>query len=157
MDELQTPVIKAKEELKNLARKLSAETNNLAKHEEEEAKHESLCRQLDDEITNLKKQEAELESNYEALKSGSTNDDVVLSDEQELEYERVREAAAVASAKPRSTLHQIKEKLEAARRKAGDIEAELKEVNARKEESAKTVHTLIERKETLNKVNFVIF
>ena len=40
------------------------------------------------------------------------------------------------------------EKLEAARRKAGDIDAELKEVNARKEESAKSVHALIERKET---------
>jgi hypothetical protein len=40
------------------------------------------------------------------------------------------------------------EKLEAARRKAGDIDAELKEVNASKEERTKSVHTLIERKET---------
>ncbi len=141
-----------KEELKNLSRKLSAESNNLAKHEEEEAKHEALIQELDDEIAKLEQQEAQLVSDYERLKKSQNEDNVVLTEEQEVEYEQVREAAAVASAKSRSSLHQVKEKLEAARRRAGDIEAELKEVNAKKEESIKSVNALIDRREALNKV-----
>ena len=153
VDELQTPIIKTKEELKNLTRKLATEKNNLSKQQDEAAKHKDLLKVLDEEITQYQKQEAELEAGYEELKkSGSGEGSAVLTEEQETEYEQVREMAAVASAKPRITLNQSKEKLEAARRKAGDIETELKEVVARKDESAKSVKVLTERRDTLMKV-----
>jgi chromosome segregation ATPase len=157
VDALQTPVIKMKEELKNLSRKLSAEKNNLAKQEEEKGKHEAFIQELDNEIAKLEQQESKLVADWESLKRSQNEDEVVLTEEQEAEYEQVREAAAVASAKSRSSLHQVKEKLEAARRKAGDIKAELKEVTAKKEESINSVNALDERREALNKVkDFVL-
>jgi hypothetical protein len=45
VDELQTPVIKVKEELKNLSRKLLAEKKNLENHKEEKGIHEALIQE----------------------------------------------------------------------------------------------------------------
>ena len=75
-----------------------------------------------------------------------------MTEEQEQEYEQIRDAAAVASTVPRRKLQSAVRSLESARAKAAKVVEERKELQSRKDEAERSVGVLAARKETLEKV-----
>ena len=154
VDKLEPSIIKTTEEIKNLAKKLRTDEKQLAKTKEEAESHDQTFAALETEIVEYKETLSQLESDYEEVKRGATGpDQVTLTEEQEAEYERVREAVAAASDKPRRKLTSLNRKLESARAKAANLAHEYDEVKNRRDEAARDVHDYTERKEKLTNVS----
>mmetsp|Transcript_16447 Transcript_16447/g.24130 ORF Transcript_16447/g.24130 Transcript_16447/m.24130 type:complete len:1331 (-) Transcript_16447:133-4125(-) len=153
LDALQPGTIKAKEEVKALAKKLKSDGKALEKIEKQTLEHQQTISELQTEITEYKESEASLEADYEEIKQEGAGGqgEVVLTEEQEARYEIVKEAAAVASAKPRTDLGKHTRALEMARAKAGDLAANLKEVQGRNADATKAVTELEDRKKAMTK------
>jgi len=126
----------------------------LAKTKDEAESHDQTLAALETEIAEYKKTLSQLETDYEEVKRGATGpDQVTLTEEQEAEYERVREAAAAASDKPRRKLTSLNRKLESARATAANLGQEYEEVKNRRDEAARDVRDFTERKEKLSSVS----
>merc|ERR1719491_686320 len=151
LDRIQPSIIKSTEEIKNLKRKFGRETKALEKAMKEVELHDEKVMALENEIEEYGKTDAQLQDEYEQQKrsTGSSQEDVTLTEEQETEYEQVREAAAVASAKPRQALNVANTKLNNAQAKAATLSEESKELTTRKEDAAKQAEDLTNRKDKL--------
>jgi structural maintenance of chromosome 1 len=157
VDELEPSIIKNTEEIKNLSKKVKMDEKQLAKTKKEAETHDQTFAALDKEIAEYKETLVELESDYEQVKRGATGpDQVTLTEEQEAEYERVREAAAAASDKPRRKLTLANRKLSSARAKAANLAQEYEEVKNRRDEAARDVRGFTERKEKLSEVSTLL-
>ena len=157
VDELEPSIIKNTEEIKNLSKKVKTDEKQLAKTKKEAETHDETFAALETEIAEYKETLVELESDYEQVKRGATGpDQVTLTEEQEAEYERVREAAAAASDKPRRKLTLANRKLSSARAKAANLAQEYEEVKNRRDEAARDVRGFTERKEKLSDVSTVL-
>jgi len=154
IDQAQPSIIKTEEEIKNFVKKIAAEKRKHAKIVKESEAREETLENLEKEIKEYSETEEHLQQEYEELK---TRGDVALTEEQEAEYERVREAAAVASAKPRHALGSANRKLESARVKAAGLSEEMKEFTARKTEASNKVIELTERRDKLEEVRILCF
>jgi structural maintenance of chromosome 1 len=152
VDQLEPSIIQTGEELKNLRKKLQQDEKQLSKKQEEAASHETKLQEIETEIEEYKKTQADLEQDYDTVKRDATGSDVHLTAEQEEEYERVREAAAAASAEPRRVLTGLNRKLESARAKAATLLQETQDTTANRAEIAKDVKGFAEREEKLTKV-----
>jgi structural maintenance of chromosome 1 len=152
VDQLQPSVIQTTEEIKNLKKKLQQDEKHLSKKQEEASSHKDKLEELDNEITEYKKTQDDLEKDYDEIKRNATGSDVQLTAEQEQEYERVREAAAAASAEPRRLLTGLNRTLESARAKAGNLSQGLQEVTDTRTEIARDVKEFAERQDKLSKV-----
>jgi structural maintenance of chromosome 1 len=152
VDQLEPSIIQTTEEMKNLRKKLQQDEKLVAKKQEEAASHENKLQEIENEIEEYKKTQADLEKDYDEVKRDATGSDVHLTAEQEDEYERVREAAAAASAEPRRVLTGLNRKLESARAKAANLSQETQDVTANRAEIAKDVKNFAEREEKLTKV-----
>jgi structural maintenance of chromosome 1 len=154
VDKLEPSIIKTTEEIKNLSKKLKTDERQLAKTKKEAESHDQTFAALETEIDEYKTTLAQLESEYEDAKRDATGpDQVTLTEEQEVEYERVREAAAAASDKPRRKLTSLNRQLESARAKAANLGQEFEEVKNRRDEAASDVRDFTERKEKLSSVS----
>lgn len=149
VDKAQPSIIKTEEEIKSLKKKIAAEKKKQGKLLKEAENREETLAKLEQEITEYTQTEKDLEQEYEDMKSKSSKGAVSLTEEQESEYERVREAAAISSAKPRQALNAANRKLETARAKAATLSEELKELNDRRDSATKKVKDLTERREKL--------
>ena len=148
LDKLQPLTIKLNEEIKNLSRQVASDQKNVVKVEKQSEEHGNTLKELEKEISDYSETESQLQQEYEDLKrSGPGN--VVLTEEEEAEYEEIRNKVAVESTKPRQTLNRLNRKLESARAKAANILEEVKEVTARKQEAEESVSALTERQSTL--------
>jgi structural maintenance of chromosome 1 len=156
VDQLEPSIIQTTEEIKNLRKKLQQDEKQLAKKQEEAASHESKLQEIETEIDEYKKTQADLEKDYDEVKRDATGSDVHLTAEQEEEYERVREAAAAASAEPRRVLTGRNRKLESARAKAATLAQETQDTTANRAEIANDVKEFAEREEKLTKVRAVM-
>ena len=152
IDQAQPSIIKTEEEIKNFVKKIAAEKRKHAKIVKESEAREETLQNLEKEIKEYSETEEHLQQEYEEMKNRG---DVALTEEQEAEYERVREAAAVASAKPRHTLGSVNRKLESARAKAAGLSEEMKEFTARKTEASNKVIELTERRDKLEEVRIL--
>jgi hypothetical protein len=95
----------------------------------------------------------QLEVDYEQVKKSAAGvDDVVLTPEQELEYDRVRQAAAAASEEPRRVLTKLNGQLEMVRADIANVTQELEETKDRKLETARQLKELTDRKDKLSSV-----
>eukprot|EP00559_Dactyliosolen_fragilissimus_P007056 CAMPEP_0184857402 /NCGR_PEP_ID=MMETSP0580-20130426/2557_1 /TAXON_ID=1118495 /ORGANISM="Dactyliosolen fragilissimus" /LENGTH=1342 /DNA_ID=CAMNT_0027352975 /DNA_START=182 /DNA_END=4211 /DNA_ORIENTATION=- len=151
-DKLQPSVIKSAEEIKNLKKKKQADEKALAKIRTEADSHNSILEKIEKEIVEYTETERLLGEEYdEAKKQKASEEQVVLTEEQEAEYETIREAAAVASAKPRQMLATHNRKLETARARALNTSDDLKEIKARRAEAIQNEKELVERKDKLVK------
>jgi Chromosome segregation ATPases len=150
IDKSQPSIIKVQEEVKNLEKKISVDKKNHAKITKEAESREETLQTLEKEIVEYTKTEEHLQQEYGDLKKQS---EFSLTEEQEAEYERIREAAAVASAKPRQTLGAANRKLDSVRAKAATLSEESKELKARKQDVSNKVKELTERKGVLEKVS----
>jgi len=151
VDTVQPSIIKSTEEIKNLKKKLGRETKGLEKAMKEVEAHDEKLTALGNEIEEYGKTDAQLQEEYEEQKrsTGSSEEDVTLTEEQEAEYEQIREAAAVASAKPRQALNKANTKMNNAQAKAATLLEESKELRTRKEDASKQAGELTIRKDKL--------
>ena len=152
LDKLEPAMIQTTEEIKNLTKKITADEKQIRKMNIDAEKHSTRLADLESEIVEYNTTLQQLETDYGKIKRGAT-DDVTLTEEQEAEYDRVREAAAAASDGPRRVLTGLNRKLEAARVKAATKESEYQEVKSRHEEAASDVRDFTDRKEKLTKVS----
>ena len=150
IDQAQPSIIKNEEEIKNLVKKIASEKKKNAKVAKEAEAHDETLENLEKEIEEYGKTEEHLQQEYEEIK---TKGKVSLTEEQEAEYERIREAAAVASAKPRQTLSAANRKLENSRAKAASLAEEIKELNARNGDASNKIGELTERRDKLEEVS----
>lgn len=151
VDKLQPSVIKSTEEIKKLKKQVSADEKAVAKVKTQAATHGKTLEDLETEIEDYTETEQQLQEEYEEAKrqAGEGTASASLTEEQETEYEKVKEAAAVAAAKPRQALNRANRTLESARAKAASLSAELDEVKTRKEEAAEKVAELSDRESKL--------
>jgi structural maintenance of chromosome 1 len=153
LDQLEPSIIQTTEEIKNLNKKLKQDEKQLAAKKEEAASHGEKLEKLDNEIAEYKDMLQQLEVDYEQVKKSAAGvDDVVLTPEQELEYDRVRQAAAAASEEPRRVLTKLNGQLEMVRADIANVTQELEETKDRKLETARQLKELTDRKDKLSSV-----
>jgi structural maintenance of chromosome 1 len=165
VDQLQPSLIKAKEESKTTKKQIIKEETKLERLKEDAAKHDTTLAHIDQELVKYETAEQELQSKYEAVKKsgaagggnggGGGEDDVVLTEAQEEEYQTLKEAAAVASSKPRSTLTKSRKRLDIARANAGRLDSDLKELSSNKMSAARDVEELQKRRDLTQKVSLL--
>ena len=156
MDRLRPAAINASEEIKDLKRKVRGDERAVEKVREDEAAHGDTLDSLATDVAEAEGATVALREEYETARAaeggGGTNDDgssVTLTEEQEIEYERVKEAAAMASVRPRQILDRQNRKLETARIRASNFEEELREARNRKEETVRNAAQLTKRRDEL--------
>lgn len=154
MDQAQPSIIQNAEEIKNLKKKRNAEQKKLANITREAETRGETLQKLEAEIEEYGETEQHLQQEYEETKAKGELA-VSLTEEQEAEYERIREAAAVASVKPRHTLSAANRKLEHVRAKAASLSEEIKELEMRKSDAASKMKEFTERKVTLEEVRMI--
>ena len=146
--------IKYSEERKDLMVKLEADREALKVIQSESQGHSTHLEELQQEYTECESQEKALEEEYETTKkqclnkhnsSGTNQQQIVLTAEQESRYETLQKEAAVASAKQRTQLARHTRELESARAKAARLHEECKEVTLRQNEAKQEVQELHQR------------
>ena len=152
VDKLQPSVIESTEAIEALKKRVSANEKAVKRIEKDKATHGEKLAELESEIEEYEEKEAELQKEYDDLKQ-SQNGAGALTEEQEVEYEKIRDAAAVASAGPRRELQSAVRALESARAKAARFTEERKELEGKKEDAERSVAELSDRKKTLEKVS----
>jgi structural maintenance of chromosome 1 len=153
VDQLEPSMIQTTEEIKNWKKKLGTDEKELTKKQQEAAQHGEKLEQLDTEIAEYQQTVGDLEKDYDEIKREAVGtDNVQLTVEQEEEYERVREAAAAASVKPRRVLTGLNRKLESARAKAAGITQDLADATAQRAEIAKDFKGFGDRETNLSNV-----
>lgn len=153
VDKLEPGMIQVQEEVKNFSQKIEQDEAQLVKKKEQAEKHESTIQELEEKVVLARKDLDELQQEYEEAKRGAAPDEVTLTQEQEEEYERVKEVAAAASVEPRRQLATLQKKLETARARAADFSSQLEEVKRRVAEVNREVHDLTERSEKISQVS----
>lgn len=157
VDKLQPSVIESSEAISALKKRVSADAKAVTRIEKEKASHCEKLAELEEEIGEYQDKESELQKEYDELKETESGGIGSLTEEQEVEYEKIRDAAAVASAVPRRKLQSAVRGLESARAKAAKVAEERKELQGRKDDAGRSVGELTARKETLEKVRIVCF
>lgn len=146
VDKLEPSVIESTEKIKKLKKQVAADEKAVEKVKSQASSHGKTLEALETEIDEYTQTEQDLMEEYEKVKSSAAGEgSAALTEEEEAEYEQVKEAAAVAAAKPRQALNKAKRTLESARAKAASIGAELEEVKKRKEEVTEKVSDFTER------------
>eukprot|EP00579_Thalassiosira_antarctica_P001997 CAMPEP_0201868672 /NCGR_PEP_ID=MMETSP0902-20130614/2454_1 /ASSEMBLY_ACC=CAM_ASM_000551 /TAXON_ID=420261 /ORGANISM="Thalassiosira antarctica, Strain CCMP982" /LENGTH=1327 /DNA_ID=CAMNT_0048394037 /DNA_START=180 /DNA_END=4163 /DNA_ORIENTATION=+ len=151
VDKLQPSVIESSEAIAALKKRVSADSKAASRIEKEKAAHGEKLAELEEEIAGHVEKESELQQEYDQLKQSESDGIGSLTEEQEVQYEKIRDAAAVASAAPRRKLQSAIRGLESARAKAAKVGEERKELLGRKEDAERSCGELTTRKETLEK------
>ena len=151
VDKLQPAVIESSEAIAALKKRVTADGKAVTRIEKEKASHGEKLAELEEEIEEYQEKETALQTEYDELKESESGVGS-MTEEQEVEYEKIRDAAAVASAAPRRKLQSAVRALESARAKAAKVAEERKELQGRKEDAERSVGELTARKETLEKV-----
>jgi len=151
VDKLQPSVIESSEAIQALKKRVASDERAVARIEKDKASHGKKLSALQAEIDEYSEQESELQNEYDEVKESETGVGS-MTEEQEVQYEKVRDAAAVASAAPRRELQTAVRVLETARARAAKVSEEKKELTGRKEDAERSVEELTQRKDTLEKV-----
>ena len=152
VDKLQPSVIESSEAIAALKKRVASDTKAVARIEKEKASHSDKLAELEEQIEEYQSKEEELQSEYDELKQSESGGIGSLTEDQEVEYEKIRDTAAVASAAPRRKLQSAVRGLESARANAAKVTEEKRELESRKEDAEKQTLELSSRKETLEKV-----
>ena len=134
VDQLEPSLIRVEEEIKTFQKQIANDKTQITKHKEKATNHEETLKGLDESIEQAKKDLQGLQDEYDAAKQDALPEDQpTLSQSQEEEYERIREAAAASSVRPRSKLQQITRQLESAKGAAAEAKKRLQETQKQKE------------------------
>lgn len=152
LDKLQPSVIESSEAISALTKRVAKDVKAVSKIEKEKIEHGQKLAELDREILEYQKKESALQKEYDQLKESESESGVgSMTEEQEIEYEKIRNAASVASAIPRRQLQSSVRHLESARATAAKVVEERKELLGRKDDAGRSVEELNERMVTLEK------
>jgi len=151
VDKLQPSVIESSEAISALRKRVASDTKAVARIEKEKASHADKLSELQEQVDEYQEKEEELQTEYDNLKESESGGIGSLTEEQEVDYEIIRDAAAVASAVPRRKLQSAVRSLESARAKAAKVAEEKKELTGRKDDAGRSVGELTARRETLEK------
>lgn len=135
---------KCRAAIQTTTRQLSKDESALSKNKEAAEHHSEHLEKLQDEIKSFKESLDSLVAEYN--ESAKQNTDIVLTAEQEEELERIKAAASAASIEPRQKLHTATRALQAARRKAVDLDDSVVTT------ATKDVQDLEQRRDTLETV-----
>lgn len=152
VDQVQPSIIKSQEEIKNINKKLASGKRKLANIEKDSNAHSQTLTNLEKEIQEYTETESGLQQEYEALKRDGTGD-VTLTEDQEAEYEQLRVAAAVSSAKYRQALDVVKSRLGTTKNVSTRTVEELNDLKENKKEVMQRMNDYIERKNKLETVS----
>lgn len=152
VDKLQPSVIESSEAISALTKRVASDVKAVSKIEKEKSAHGEKLAELEEEIQEYQEKHAKLQKEYDELKDSESRVGS-MTEEQELEYEKIRDAAAVASAVPRRKLQSAVRSLESARATAAKVVEERKELQGRQDDAGRSVGELTTRKETLEKVS----
>ena len=152
VDKLEPSKIQVEEEIKTFQKKIKQDEKQLAKKKEQAGKHSEKLQELDEKAAAAKQDLEELKEEYEEAKKEAAPDQITLTQEQEEEYEKVREAAQAASVQPRRRLQTVNKQLERTRARAADLATEIESVKKRKAEVNQEVNELKERSDRIGKV-----
>ena len=153
VDTVQPSIIKSQEEMKNINKKISSGKKKLASIQKDASAHSQTLAKLEKEIQEYTETETDLQNEYESLKRSGTNGDVTLTEDQEAEYEQLRVAAAISSAKYRQTLDAVKSRLGTAKNVSTRAVEELIDLKENKKEVTQRMNEYIERKDKLETVS----
>ena len=152
LDKLQPSVIESSEAIAALTKRVAKDVKAVSKIEKEKIEHGQKLAELEREIQEYHEKEAALQKEYDQLKASESESGVgSMTEEQEIEYEKIRNAASVASAIPRRQLQSSVRQLESARATAAKVVEERKELLSRKDDAERSVDELTERMVTLEK------
>jgi structural maintenance of chromosome 1 len=133
VDQLEPSLIRVEEEIKTFQKQIANDKTQIAKHKEKASTHEETLKELDASIEQAKTDLKGLQDEYDTAKQEALPEDQpTLSQSQEEEYERIREAAAAASVRPRGKLQQITRQIESARGAAAEAQRQLQETQSQK-------------------------
>ena len=150
--DLQPAAIEAAEAIAALRKRLAADARAAAKAETDQAAHADALARLAAEVERRRAEEEALQREYDALKAaegGDAGGAAVLTEEQEAAYERIKDAAAVASAAPRRALQGAARAREGARARCARAAEERRECEGRRDDAERSAGELGQRKETL--------
>jgi structural maintenance of chromosome 1 len=147
--QLEPSLIQVAEQVKQFTKKSASDEKQMQKLNKERDSHKETLKALDSDIVEYQGTLAQLEKDYQTLQQEAS--DVVLTQEQEAEYQRVRELAAAASDQPRRKLQKLQRQLESARSKA--VDTDVQNLTKRQEETNRDVEALQEREATLKQVS----
>mmetsp|Transcript_21679 Transcript_21679/g.53551 ORF Transcript_21679/g.53551 Transcript_21679/m.53551 type:complete len:1308 (+) Transcript_21679:143-4066(+) len=151
MDKLEPAFIQVEEEMKTFEKKIAQDKSQVEKKKSQAEMHGAKLEELDEEIVRSRNDLKDLDREYDEAKQDAAPDQVTLTQAQEEEYERVKEAAAAASVQPRRKLATINQKLETARAKAASVQGELDAVQARRTEVNRDLKELASRSDRVSK------
>eukprot|EP00531_Pseudo-nitzschia_arenysensis_P017492 CAMPEP_0116135988 /NCGR_PEP_ID=MMETSP0329-20121206/11482_1 /TAXON_ID=697910 /ORGANISM="Pseudo-nitzschia arenysensis, Strain B593" /LENGTH=1366 /DNA_ID=CAMNT_0003630821 /DNA_START=225 /DNA_END=4325 /DNA_ORIENTATION=+ len=135
VDQLEPSLIRVEEEIKTFQKQIDKDKTQIAKHTEKASNHEETLKELDASIEQAKEDLQGLQDEYDTAKQDALPEDQpTLSQAQEEEYERIREAAAAASVRPRGKLQQITRQLESAKGASAEAQKQLQEAQAQKKD-----------------------
>ena len=155
VDQTQPSAIQSQEEIKNLKKKLSNEQNKHKSLQKEKESRAQTLETLENEIKEYTETETQLKNEYDEAKQSKS--DTKLTEEQEAEYEEIREAAAVASVKPRQALDIARSKLDSVRVKIATLIEDTKDLKLRKNDALNRLKELEERKRKLETVSATFY
>ena len=149
VDKLERKSLQPRKEIKISRKKIAAAEKQLAKKKKDVSSHQSIVDKIETEVEDQRSQLKQLEEDYDEIKKKAAGEEVTLTEEQEEELVRVREAAAAATAQPRRKLNGLTRKHNAARAKAQTLQQELEDAKTELARTQANLATAEERKEKL--------
>lgn len=151
LEKLQPHLIETAEMLKSLDKKIASEQRSRQKVVDAQSAHNNTLSQLQTDLTQAQQNLEKIESEFESeKKQANPSGQPSLTEEQELEYEQLKEQAAVASSKSRQDLTQTNLQLNNARGVAANISQDLMSLKQKKASLETSVEELTNRKQSLN-------
>jgi structural maintenance of chromosome 1 len=133
VDQLEPSLIRVEEEIKTFQKQIANDKTQITKHTEKASTHEETLQDLDASIAQAQTDLQGLQDEYDTAKQEALPEDQpTLSQDQEEEYETIREAAAAASVRPRGKLQQITRQMESAKGASSEAQKQLQETQAQK-------------------------
>jgi len=133
VDQLEPSLIRVEEEIKTFQKQMTHDKEQIKVHQEKANTHEGTLKELNADIQKSKGDLQALQDEYDLAKQDALPEDQPkLSQSQEEEYERVREAAAAASVRPRGRLQQITRQIESVRGAAAEAQRQLRDMDTQK-------------------------
>lgn len=148
-------VIQSTEEIKKLQKNIAKDEKLITKLDGEKENQKNTLKSLKDDIQEYNTSLTELEQQYVEQKSQKT-DGVVLTEEQEEEFDRVKQAAAAASDGPKRELKKFARQLQTKRAQGGTYTHDLEELEASHADKIRQVEELTSRRDKLQEVSELI-
>ena len=123
-----------------MQKKLQGATKKFSTLQADETAHAHILSKLETDIQEYTETEQDLQTEYDAKKREGQQGTVTLTEEQEAEYEQLRETARVTSAKHRNTVEAVKSRVRTAKNIKAKVNEEIKDLTETRNEVLQRLH-----------------